>query len=153
VGTRYITALPAEDMPNLPTPARAAIHSSISNFLTQDRGHVQQGNNGTSDSQFVFFARWLDKMQGKDNDMADVASRSFHIACDTSFLTFFTNRFPLPQYQSWQLVHLMPTHTLLVISTLDGKRFPLQQWMTASKRGTRMCGSNFAAMPTGPIPA
>jgi hypothetical protein len=63
MGTRYFAALPADDMSNLPTPVRAAIHSSISNFLTQDRGHVQQGNNGTADSRFVFFARWLDKMQ------------------------------------------------------------------------------------------
>jgi hypothetical protein len=55
VGTRYFAALPAEDVSNLPTPARAAIHSSIYNFLTQDRGHVRQGNDGTADSRFVFF--------------------------------------------------------------------------------------------------
>jgi hypothetical protein len=54
VGTRYFAALPAEDMSNLPTPARTAIHSSFSNFLTQDRGHVRQGNDGTADSRFFF---------------------------------------------------------------------------------------------------
>jgi hypothetical protein len=48
---------------DLPAPARAAIESCISDFLTQDRGHIRSGNDGTSDSRFVFFARWLDKMQ------------------------------------------------------------------------------------------
>jgi hypothetical protein len=62
VGTQYFTALSAEDVLNLPTPARAAGNSSISNFLTQDRG-VRQGNGGTADSRFVFCARWLDKMK------------------------------------------------------------------------------------------
>jgi hypothetical protein len=63
VGTRYFAALPADDVSDLPSPARIAIQSSITAFLTQDRGHVRQGNDGTADSRFVFFARWLDKMQ------------------------------------------------------------------------------------------
>jgi hypothetical protein len=89
----------------------------------------------------------IGSIPGKDNDMADVASRSFNITCASSFLTFFTNRFPLPQHQSWRLVHLMPAPTLLVTSTLDGKRLPLQQWMTVSKRETGRRGSSFAATP------
>jgi hypothetical protein len=83
----------------------------------------------------------IGSIAGKDNDMADVASRSFHITCDTSFLLVFSNRFPLPQHQSWKLVHLMPAQTSLVTSTLDGK------WMTASKRRTGMRGSSFAVTP------
>jgi hypothetical protein len=89
----------------------------------------------------------IGSIAGKDNDMADVASRSFHIMCDISFLLVFYNRFPLPQHQSWKLVHLMPAQTSLVTSTLDGKRLPLQQWMTASKLGTGMRGSSFAVTP------
>jgi hypothetical protein len=64
MGTYSFAALPAEDVSNLPTPARAAIHSRISNFLTQHRGQVQQCKDGTAVSGFVFFApRWLNKMQ------------------------------------------------------------------------------------------
>jgi hypothetical protein len=39
----------------------------------------------------------LGSIAGIDNIMADVASRSFDIICDTAFLTHFTTRFPLPQ--------------------------------------------------------
>jgi hypothetical protein len=73
---------------------------------------------------------------GKKNDMADVASRSFNSASitpDIPFLTHFNTRFPLPQKLSWQLVPLTPAMSSLVISTLGGKRLPLQQWMTSFK--------------------
>jgi hypothetical protein len=75
-------------------------------------------------------------LAGKQNDMSDVASRSFDPALlpDPAFLSHFNTCFPLPQKQSWRLVHPMPEQTLLVTSTLDGKRLPLPQWMTASKR-------------------
>jgi hypothetical protein len=42
----------------------------------------------------------LGSIAGIKNDMADVASRSFDILCNTAFLTFFTSRFPLPHQQS-----------------------------------------------------
>ncbi len=86
----------------------------------------------------------IGSIAGKDNDMADVASRSFDITCDVAFLTHFTDRFPLPQQQSWRLVPLTPARISLVTSTLDGKRLPLQQWMTAAKLGTGTIGSNTA---------
>jgi hypothetical protein len=38
----------------------------------------------------------IGSIAGTDNDMANVASRSFHIACDVAFLTHFMNRLPLP---------------------------------------------------------
>jgi hypothetical protein len=61
----------------------------------------------------------INSIAGIDNDMADVASRSFHITCPTTFLTFFQHRFPLPQQKSWTLVPLTPT-------TLAGKQLPMQ---------------------------
>jgi hypothetical protein len=89
----------------------------------------------------------IGSIAGIDNIMADVASRSFHLTCDTAFLTHFTARFPLPQQQSWQLVPLTPERTLLVTSTLAGKRLPLQQWMTAYRPKTGTTGSSSAARP------
>jgi hypothetical protein len=77
--------------------------------------------------------------------MADTASRSFSIPCNTAFLTYFNHRFPLPQQQFWRLVPHMPKPISLVILTLDGKRLPLQQWMTASKPSIGNLGSNSAA--------
>jgi hypothetical protein len=87
----------------------------------------------------------IGSIAGKANDMADIASRSFSITCNTAFLTHFNHRFPLPQQQFWQLVPLMPKRISFVISTLDGKRLPLQQWMTASKPSIGNLGSNSAA--------
>jgi hypothetical protein len=86
---------------------------------------------------------------GVKNDMADLASRSFndHLSCDRAFLTHFNTRFPLPQKQSWRLARLMPGRILLVTSTLDGKRLPLQHWTTASKPKTGTPGSISAQMP------
>jgi hypothetical protein len=96
---------------------------------------------------------------GKSNDMADVASRSYNTAAivpDSPFLTHFNSLFPLPQKLSWQLVHLTPEMTSLVISTLGGKRLPLQQWMTSFKPKIGTPGSNSAPMrgatPTYLIP-
>jgi hypothetical protein len=68
----------------------------------------------------------LGSITGIDNDIADVASHSFNIPCDNSFLTHLNTRLPLPQQQSWRLVPLMPKWTLLVTSMLDGKQLPLQ---------------------------
>jgi hypothetical protein len=91
----------------------------------------------------------IGSIAGKDNDMADIASRSFDITCDRAFLTHFTSRFPLPQQQSWTLARLTPERISLVTSTLDGRRLPLQQWMTACKPKTGTRGSSSAAMPAG----
>jgi hypothetical protein len=91
----------------------------------------------------------LGSIAGIQNDMADVASRCFDILCPTAFLTFFNTRFPLPQQQSWQLVLLTPDRISLVTSTLDGKRLPLQQWMTACKQKTGTPGLSSVAKPAG----
>jgi hypothetical protein len=46
VGARYLAALPVADLSNLPPAAQAAIHASKHNFITTDRGHIRQGNDG-----------------------------------------------------------------------------------------------------------
>ena len=89
---------------------------------------------------------------GKSNDMADIASRSYNTAAivpNSPLLTHFNSHFPLPQALSWKLVHLMPTTTSLVISTLGGKRLPLQQWMTSFRQKTGTPGSNSVPMHDG----
>jgi hypothetical protein len=91
----------------------------------------------------------IDSIAGKDNDMADIASRSFDIQCDSAFLTHFSQRFPLPQQQSWTLAPLTQELTSLVTSTLDGKRLPLQQWTTACKPKIGTPGWNSAATHDG----
>jgi hypothetical protein len=70
----------------------------------------------------------MGSVTGKKNQMADIALRSFHIPLDSSFLTHFITTFPLPQRQSWKIVHLTPEQTSNVISTLGGKRLVLPQW-------------------------
>jgi hypothetical protein len=99
---------------------------------------------------------------GIDNDMADVASRSFHptkgpdLTCDSVFLTHFNTRFPLPQNLCWTLVHPTPVTISLVISTLVGERLTLQRWMTPFERQTGGTGLSFVpthdATPTCSIP-
>jgi hypothetical protein len=87
---------------------------------------------------------------GRNNKMADVASRSFNtpnLVNDALFLTHFISLFPLPQSQSWKLVHLMPEKISLVTSTLAGQRLPLQRWMTSSKPRTGTHGWSSARMP------
>jgi hypothetical protein len=58
----------------------------------------------------------IGSIAGIENDMAKVASRNFSktLLCDCAFLTHFTNRFPLPQRQSWRLAHLISERTLLM---------------------------------------
>jgi hypothetical protein len=94
--------------------------------------------------------------------MADLALRSYNTAAlvpDSPFLTHFNACFPLPQNLSWKLVHLTPVMTSLVISTLAGKRLPLQQWMIKSAPKIGTTGLNFipthvaahtSSIPTNP---
>jgi hypothetical protein len=90
---------------------------------------------------------------GVDNEMADVASRSFNhpdLQCNHSFLTHFNTRFPLPQQLSWTLAHPTPATILLVTSTLAGERLTLQRWMTPFEPPTGATGLSF--VPTHDAP-
>jgi hypothetical protein len=77
---------------------------------------------------------------GVDNKLADVASRAIPslLDCDNpphshnmptpAFIAFFNHKFPLPQHKSWTPAR--PSSEMLsnVISTLRGRRLPLQKW-------------------------
>ena len=79
---------------------------------------------------------------GVDNTLADVASRKIpqefdwnipDSSCPTlppnlPFLTYFADRFPLPQNNSWQIVTPMPELLSNVISTLRGQRLKMPRW-------------------------
>jgi hypothetical protein len=84
---------------------------------------------------------------GKQNQMADVSSRSFHLIDNDVFLTHFNFTFPLPQRQSWKIVHLMPEQISNVILTLGGKRLALPQWTKHYGPKTGKVGSSSAPTP------
>ena len=64
--------LPSEELSHLPTPARAAIRSSRSEFLTSDRGHVRRSNDASADSRLRFFANWLESQGFTQQSAADL---------------------------------------------------------------------------------
>ena len=74
-------------------------------------------------------------IEGKENQMADFASRSFnknsfsHTDDDSQFFIRFCTKYPLSQNLSWKFVRPMQKMTLLVLSTLYGQQLPLQCWM------------------------
>jgi hypothetical protein len=59
VGARYLTMLPAADLSDLPSPARAAVQFGRAHFLGSDRGHVRVSNDSSIDSPVRYFASWL----------------------------------------------------------------------------------------------
>jgi hypothetical protein len=69
---------------------------------------------------------------GDANPMADVASRIFNTEFadfdDSQFALHFQTRIPLPQTQSWTVVTPPAEMTSAVITTLLGKRLPMQHW-------------------------
>jgi len=72
---------------------------------------------------------------GVDNDMADVASRSFSKESmfeltDTELLRHFSSHFPLPQAASWTLVTPDSGLSSSVISVIRGQQLPMASWTT-----------------------
>jgi hypothetical protein len=49
-----VQPLPVCEMSALPPADQAAINDSVSAFVTQDRGHIRLGNDGSSDSSLFF---------------------------------------------------------------------------------------------------
>jgi hypothetical protein len=79
---------------------------------------------------------------GKDNDMADAASRWFKDDSkydtdlpDTVFLPRFNAAFPLPQGASWKRFHFSSKMITRVISELVGPPSSMASWMRITKRG------------------
>jgi hypothetical protein len=76
---------------------------------------------------------------GEQNNMADVASRSFREKPFTSshqpFATSFTNLFPLPQQTSWTECRLEEKLTSRVTSCLRGEQLQMALWLKIPRRG------------------
>jgi hypothetical protein len=83
---------------------------------------------------------------GETNILADVASRvikSITASNPCAFLSYFNDRFPLPQSPSWQLVTLDSSLSSNVILTLRGQQLELRRWTTkqGSSAGTTGSGT------------
>ena len=84
-------------------------------------------------------------IQGCRNDMADVASRSFGAASDTSSATFessnlpfihsFNSQFPLEQETSWQLFRISSKLSSLVFSEMRAKPQTMDSWRRLTRKG------------------
>jgi hypothetical protein len=59
LGLRYHAMLPAGNVSNLPSAARALINDSRDTFVTADRGQVRRRNDGTLESRARHFTSWL----------------------------------------------------------------------------------------------
>jgi hypothetical protein len=86
-------------------------------------------------------------LTGKMNQMANIASHSFHIVDDTSFLSHFDLSFPLPQQQFWKIVHLMLEQISNMILMLGGKQLPLPWCTIPYAQKTGKAGSSSAHTP------
>ena len=82
---------------------------------------------------------------GDENGMADKASRIFNSPfpplTDSQFIAYFNATFPLPQLQSWTVVHPPPAMISAVMETLDGKRLTMQRWTTTPGQPAGPTGS------------
>lgn len=80
---------------------------------------------------------------GADNDLADLASRSFkhtgvhgnYNLSDPDFLTKFNADFPLQQDASWLMLRLHNKVSSLVFTVLQGKTPPTGSWLRLKKSG------------------
>ncbi len=73
-------------MPDLPSPARAAIKFGRANFLGADRGHVRESNDTPIDSRLRHFAGWLDAV-GFDQQSAQRISSDLAIDLIGAYIT------------------------------------------------------------------
>ena len=85
-------------------------------------------------------------IKGKDNTMADVASRSFHdanLTIQTKFLQSFSQKFPLQQ-TSWKEYHMPKKIYSKVTSSLLGQPSTMALWTKIIKqeRSTGITGQN-----------
>jgi len=81
---------------------------------------------------------------GKDNELADLASRSFkqtgvqgnYDLSDAEFLTKFNADFPLPQSTSWLQLRLSTKLSSLVCTLLRGETQPTGSWLRLKESGS-----------------
>lgn len=95
-------------------------------------------------------------IEGKSNNMADVASRSFrhcdiasYELTDEEFLTAFANHFPPPQGTEWKEITLPPSWIELVMKTISGDTSSLDAWRRRLKprRNTGATGKSSPERP------
>ena len=88
---------------------------------------------------------------GKDNDMADVASRSFKdggaFIDKLPLLTYFQTHFPLPQGKSWTEFQIPSSLSSRVISCVRGEALPMASLLRLKKAAINT-GSIGAPMPS-----
>ena len=80
---------------------------------------------------------------GIDNDLADLASRSFkktgvkgnYALSDSAFSAKFNSDFPLPQDNSWLMLRLHNKLASLVFTVLRGETLPVGSWLRLKKSG------------------
>ena len=80
---------------------------------------------------------------GVDNELADLASRSFkrtgtkgnYDLSDSQFLTQFNSEFPLTQDNSWLMLRLNSSISSLVCTLLRGEAVPTGSWIRLKKSG------------------
>ena len=80
---------------------------------------------------------------GADNELADLASRSFkhtgvkgnYDLSDHDFLTKFNSDFPLQQENSWLMLRLKQKLCLPVFTVLRGRMLPTGSWLRLSESG------------------
>jgi hypothetical protein len=93
---------------------------------------------------------------GSDNDMADLASRSFrrtgtsgnYDLSDADFLTKFNSDFPLQQGTSWLMLHLHNKVSSLVFTLLQGQTPPTGSWLRLKKSGCDIGLTGSTSAPT-----
>ena len=79
---------------------------------------------------------------GVDNEMADIASRSFgseskwHCTCDSDLTNMFTSLFPPPPQTSWNVFQHSSVITTRVISALRMKASTTDEWRRLPRKGT-----------------
>ena len=87
---------------------------------------------------------------GIENDMADVASRSFKdggaFIKNMPLLTYFQNTFPLPQGKSWKEFHVPSDLFSRVISCVRGEALPMASLLRLKKAEVSI-GNTGAPMP------
>ena len=92
---------------------------------------------------------------GRNNDMADIASRSFgnnntttyHLS-DLEFLTNFSSTFLLPQGQSWQLFRVSSKLRQLVSSEIRSELCTPASWRQITKNGGSIGTIGASSPPT-----
>ena len=92
---------------------------------------------------------------GKENNMADVASRSFrkceiaaYSLTDESFLPTFAKHYPPPQGQEWEEITLPKSWINLVMRTISGNIYSLDEWRRQLKPRRNTGGTGKSSSPS-----